>query len=73
MPSAQIIRSLNRDTFGASHMRRLSRVNLSAMQQYASDFNDQRQIRRKAYHRFLQYASIFLHTTYICLSMMFNR
>ena len=32
MPSAQIIRSLNRDTFGASHMRRLSRVNLSAMQ-----------------------------------------
>ena len=66
----QIIRSLNRDTFGASHMRRLSRVNLSAMQTYASDFNDQRQIRKKAYHRFFQDASIFLHTTYICLSMI---
>ena len=73
MPSAQIIRSLNRDTFGASPLRRLSRVNLSAMQKYASDFNDQRQIRRKAYHRFWQYASIFLYTTHICLSMMFKR
>ena len=63
----------NRDTFGASHMRRLSRVNLSAMQTYVSDFNDQRQIRKKAYHRFFQDASIFLHTTYICLSMMVKR